>query len=188
MAEQTRKNSFVSWEGAFTPGELDSIEGLGDRLVREQAELAIKNGADERVRASGIAAISHSEATNPLFQRLAGIVRELNDKVYKFDVAGIEALRYTVYRGAEAGHYDWQIDYDPNTPQPRKLTLCLQLTEPTRYQGCDLQFQAGPRVGAAPKTRGTVIVFPSFFLHRVTPILSGTRKALTAWAVGPEFR
>lgn len=188
MAEQTRKNSFMVWEGAFTPGELDSIEDLGDRLAREQAELAIKNGADERARASGIATITPSEGTNALFKRMVGIVRELNEKVYKFDIAGIEALRYTVYRGAEAGHYDWQIDYDPNTPQPRKLTLCLQLSEPTRYQGCDLQFQAGPKVGAAPRTRGVVIAFPSFFLTRVTPVLSGTRKALVAWAVGPQFR
>jgi hypothetical protein len=26
------------------------------------------------------------------------------------------------------------------------------------------------------------------FLHRVTPIISGTRKALVIWATGPDFR
>ena len=35
---------------------------------------------------------------------------------------------------------------------------------------------------------GTVIAFPSYVLHRVTPIESGTRKALVIWVAGPEFR
>jgi predicted 2-oxoglutarate/Fe(II)-dependent dioxygenase YbiX len=39
-----------------------------------------------------------------------------------------------------------------------------------------------------PRTRGALIVFPWFFLHRVTPIVSGNRKALVAWATGPDFR
>jgi hypothetical protein len=38
------------------------------------------------------------------------------------------------------------------------------------------------------RTRGAIIAFPSFFPHRVTPIISGTRKALVVWATGPEFR
>ena len=50
------------------------------------------------------------------------------------------------------------------------------------------QFQVSHKVGMAPRTRGAVIAFPSFFLHRVTPIISGTRKALVVWATGPEFR
>jgi PKHD-type hydroxylase len=37
-------------------------------------------------------------------------------------------------------------------------------------------------------TRGAIIAFPSFFLHRVTPIVSGVRKALVIWATGPAFR
>ena len=72
--------------------------------------------------------------------------------------------------------------------KPRKLSLSVQLTDPSQYEGCDLQFQVSDKVGVAPRKRGTVIAFPSFFLHRVTPIISGTRKALVAWATGPEFR
>jgi PKHD-type hydroxylase len=40
----------------------------------------------------------------------------------------------------------------------------------------------------APRTRSAIIAFPSLFLHRVTPIVSGVRKALVIWATGPAFR
>jgi len=34
---------------------------------------------------------------------------------------------------------------------------------------------------------GSVIVFPSFLYHQVTPILSGTRKSLVAWFTGRPY-
>jgi hypothetical protein len=30
--------------------------------------------------------------------------------------------------------------------------------------------------------------FPSYMVHRVTPITSGTRKAIVAWVTGPGFK
>jgi PKHD-type hydroxylase len=51
-----------------------------------------------------------------------------------------------------------------------------------------LQFHGGRRIETAPKTRGTLIAFPSYVLHRVTPIISGTRKAVVVWTTGPRFR
>jgi PKHD-type hydroxylase len=38
------------------------------------------------------------------------------------------------------------------------------------------------------RARGTVIAFPSYVLHRVTPIIAGTRKSLVVWITGPKFR
>ncbi len=76
----------------------------------------------------------------------------------------------------------------PPTPEPRKLSLSLQLSDPARYQGCDLELSYGDGVQQAPRSRGTVIAFPSYVLHRVTPIASGTRKSLVIWASGPDFR
>jgi PKHD-type hydroxylase len=40
----------------------------------------------------------------------------------------------------------------------------------------------------ANKSRGTVTMFPSYLLHRVTPVTSGERYSLTIWAHGPAFR
>jgi predicted 2-oxoglutarate/Fe(II)-dependent dioxygenase YbiX len=48
--------------------------------------------------------------------------------------------------------------------------------------------EAGDGPYIAEGARGTVIAFPSYVLHRVTPIESGVRKALVVWVAGPEFR
>jgi hypothetical protein len=36
--------------------------------------------------------------------------------------------------------------------------------------------------------KGDAVIFPSFTLHRVTPVLSGIRIVLSAWISGPPLR
>ncbi len=92
----------------------------------------------------------------------------------------------------KAGHFDWHKDYgraaDNPGQEPRKLSLSIQLSDGADYEGCDLLVRSGNQIDTAPRRRGTVIAFPAYTLHRVTPITAGTRKSLVAWAYGPEFR
>ena len=60
----------------------------------------------------------------------------------------------------------------------RKLSFSLQLSDSSEYEGCDLEIHGGPSPLAAPRARGSLVAFPSYMMHRVTPIRSGTRKAL----------
>jgi PKHD-type hydroxylase len=181
----------VVCDNAFTPAELDRIESLGEALTQQQATLAgpgWREGGDARIRVAKTAWIAGTPQTKWLYDRIHGLMRTANDRVYQFDLHGFsEEFQYTVYHGAEGGHYDWHIDLGPRKMQ-RKLSLSLQLTDPACYEGCDLQFHAGRQIETAPRERGTAIVFPAFVLHRVTPIASGTRKALVVWAAGPKFR
>ena len=36
--------------------------------------------------------------------------------------------------------------------------------------------------------KGTLILFPSFQLHRIAPVTKGVRKSLVVWVLGPKFR
>ena len=120
-----------------------------------------------------------------LYERLAAICRTLN-RSWQFDLKGFsEAPQYMVYHGAQNSHFDWHIDQGPQPP--RKLSLTLQLTDPSGYEGGELQFHAG-NIITAPKGRGVVIAFPAYTLHRVTPVTKGTRKAIVAWICGPNFK
>jgi len=38
------------------------------------------------------------------------------------------------------------------------------------------------------RNRGTIIVFPSFLEHQVTPVTKGTRYSLVQWYSGPDWR
>lgn len=182
------KNPVTVLEDAFSPSELEAIESYGDRLTLHKAALQVPGQNDDAIRITRIARIAPAPETRMLFDRVAQVVRRLNEEVYRFDVRGLENLQYTVYHGAEGGHYAWHLDYAPDNPTPRKISLSIQLSDPAQYEGCDLQFQLSDQVAVAPRRRGAVISFPSFVLHRVTPIISGTRKVLVAWATGPDFR
>ena len=113
----------------------------------------------------------------------------LNTDIFRYDLYGLEkALQYTVYEGSEGGHYDWHVDTGPHNPEPRKISLSLQLSDPADYEGGRLVIEAGDGAYAAETRRGTIIAFPSYVLHRVTPTESGVRKSLVIWVAGPEFR
>ena len=167
------------------------IEAYGDRLTAEAATVfsdTPEGAVQGEVRITQTAWIPPCAESKWIYTRMQGVARALNDRVYQFDLSGFsDNLQYTIYHGAEGGHYDWHVDQGPLKTR-RKLSLSLQLTDPSRYEGCNLQFQAGNKIETAPRDRGAVIAFPSYVLHRVTPCLKGTRKAIVAWTTGPQFR
>lgn len=188
MASPQVMGSFVAWEDVFTPAELDAIEAHGDALLHEKAQIAVPGTDHDALRITRVAWIAHSSETALFYEKVAEVVRHLNANFYHFDVTGLENFQYTLYHGSEGGHYDWHIDYGGHNPRPRKISISIQLSEPQAYEGCELHLKAGNRIDIAPKKRGTIIAFPSFFLHRVTPVTAGTRKSLVVWAAGTPFR
>jgi PKHD-type hydroxylase len=87
----------------------------------------------------------------------------------------------------EGGHYDWHVDQGA-TERRRKLSLVLQLSPPSDYEGCELQIRSSNKIETVPRGRGELIAFPSYALHRVTPITAGIRRSLVIWCSGPRFR
>jgi PKHD-type hydroxylase len=184
--------ALVAWQGLFSDAELDALVRLGDSLALENAELSVGGQGYENIRRTLVAWVERKPETDALYRRMEEAVLALNARYFRFDLSGLADFQYALYGGLEGGHFDWHKDYgrDPADParEPRKLTLSLQLSDPSDYQGCELQVRAGNQIDVAPKARGTLVAFPANVLHQVTPILSGVRKSLVIWAVGPEFR
>lgn len=91
------------------------------------------------------------------------------------------------------------------TPDPmlvgmcRKLSVSINLSDSDDYEGGDMEFTDLPRTKQDKelntwtnkelfRQKGTVIVFPSFIRHRVTPVTKGTRYSAVAWINGPPLR
>ena len=92
--------------------------------------------------------------------------------------------------GAESeGHFVWHSDIgDGPVARKRKLTLVVQLSAPEAYEGGALEIMPDANILVANRMKGAATVFPSFVLHRVTPVTRGNRHSLTVWAHGPAFR
>jgi PKHD-type hydroxylase len=69
----------------------------------------------------------------------------------------------------------------------RKLSLVVQLSSPDEYEGGGLEIMASSEPVQVTKEKGLICAFPSFILHRVTPVTKGTRRTLVIWIAGPDF-
>ena len=76
----------------------------------------------------------------------------------------------------------------------RKISMTLNLNSPEDYEGGDLKFDFGisnpSRYHLCEEIRpqGSLIVFPSFLDHCVTPVTKGTRYSLVLWTLGAPWR
>jgi len=171
-------------DGAYSKAEVDRIEALGRELVFQQAKVATGAVNPER-RISRVAWLPNDARWGWLYQRMHAYVQQFNLH-YGFDVWGFqESMQFLEY--AEGGHFDWHVDAGVPGAAPRKLSFTLQLSDPASYDGGDLEVWGADRA-VVPRARGTLICFPSFVLHRVTPVTTGMRRAIVAWVTGEPFR
>jgi len=77
----------------------------------------------------------------------------------------------------------------------RKLSLTINLSKPEDYEGGNLKFDWGDhqknnRLYECKEIRpqGSLVVFPSFWYHQVTPVTKGKRHSLVCWVLGAPFR
>lgn len=79
----------------------------------------------------------------------------------------------------------WMTDNDRH----RKLSCIIHLTDPSEFEGCQLNVES--ESGDFPfevTTRGTVVWFPAMRTHWVTPITKGRRNSVVCWFEGPKWR
>lgn len=182
---------FVTWDDGFTTEEVERIRAYGDSLALTKAVIDQRSEKEDfgDIRQSKVGWISNNPDTNWLYDRLAFITRQLNAKFYNFDLFGFcEDMQYTTYDAQETGHYTWHVDMTETALAPRKFSLVVQLSDPAEYEGGDLQIFTQSVPIDVDKKKGLIAAFPSWALHRVTPITSGTRRSLVVWVCGPSFR
>jgi PKHD-type hydroxylase len=117
-------------------------------------------------------------------------VKSSNRTNFGFDIDWMNEIQFTEYHGDTNGKYDWHHDvfWDNPAPFDRKLSIVVQLSNPDEYTGGQFEFFGCPNPGVDFMRRGSVLIFPSFFMHRVLPVTSGVRHSLVSWIEGPKFR
>ena len=179
MTQEPVKQYFVVWPDIFTPAELDAIEEIGDTMMRV--------GQGAAPASTRLAWLERDERSAVVYDRLNALVPRINQQFYKFDVMALEKIQYGLFQGGEGPLLDWHMDYDERGAQSRKISVRIPLTDPSHYEGGEIELKVGAQLAVLPRTRGSVIAFPSYFLHRVAHITSGACNMLVTWAVGPEF-
>lgn len=136
--------------------------------------------------------------TQWMYDRLNAAIERHNNYAFNLDLTGIPYIQYAEYE--VGGHHDFHMDLAFDVPVTydyrineyfRKLTVVILLTQP------DVDFTGGEFLinmsmertpTYVPMVKGSVLLFPSYLLHKVNPVTSGLRKTLTTWVLGPKLK
>ncbi len=169
------------------------VEYATENYTPNEAIIGFENGKqDSSYRKSEIRWLN-SKSEKAIVDEIWHYANQVNRDSFDLDLRYVNEIQFTKYIGDPdtPGKYDWHHDVDWAEPRAfhRKLSLVFQLTDPTEYEGGEFQFDTTlPQLPKEAFSKGSVIVFPSFHRHRVTPVTSGIRHSLVTWVEGPHWR
>ena len=173
------------FEKGFSSKDVSKINNLTKKGSLQEA--SVLSGAGKNTRDSSIKWLTPDDKHSWIYDTLIHYIQEANS-IWKFDLhTVIDDIQYTEYRGG-GNHYDWHVDIGPGSISHRKVSVIVQLSDPSEYKGGELQINTGGQIKTIPQVKGSVTIFPSYLLHRVTPVTTGLRKSLVLWAGGNHYK
>ena len=210
-------NSDADWDGfnpswyfagdGFNSEEVDAIKKLKDVYSFKRGTTWGKTPetTNGEVRESEIFWIQQSIESEWIYNRMSWHINKANKEQYRFDIHSLEQIQYSRYKAPDVlgiedkigirshrdnnkqdPHYSWHADCGASSY--RKLSCVVQLTDKIDYEGGELETNDHKGSIIHGKEKGSIIIFPSFVIHRVHPVTSGIRESLALWVHGPTYR
>lgn len=126
-----------------------------------------------------------------LQDKIHQVVKIVNQGVFHFDIEGADdELKLIKYH--QGGFYGWHTDFNAGTCSVRKLVGIVQLTDPSEYEGGDVQFGIQDKDTkewyTMNKLKGSLTLFPAFLCHNVVPVSKGKRYVIQELFIGDHFK
>ena len=154
-----------NWEQSTVDTKKDITESERITGAKNQDDI------DKKIRTSDIVWTSEQW----IYDAIWPFMEEANKRAgWKYDITGAEGLQITRYKkgGFYCFHRDGKGDH---------------------YEGGEFQFATYNKEKceiSVPEVNkiGSIVVFPSYMEHGVSPVTKGTRHSLVAWFLGPPFK
>jgi PKHD-type hydroxylase len=178
------RTSWQMWSAELSDDIIKEIESRVDNTL----EAGVFNEGGSDIRSSRV---SWLDFHKDILELLYDYADQANRNAFHAHIYKKANIQYTEYHASEQGHYSTHHDIDWNRDDglDRKLSITVQLSDPTEYEGGEFYFSEvetpNPELS---KKKGTILVFPSYLQHEVKPITKGIRKSLVAWFEGPTWR
>ncbi len=168
----------------FSPTECAEIVHLAQTCQSEDAQVSLKEPeVAALIRSARISWVRHQQNSEWIFKRISNTIARINAKRWCYNLHSLHSLQFTKYELGD--HFQWHTDVGSGPESLRKLSFSIQLTDGRCYLGGNLQFRS-VKTTRASRVLGMATIFPSFLLHRVTPVWYGVRLSLVGWAQGFE--
>lgn len=189
LIKDIMKKEYHCYENAMP---MDMLIGVDTQLANE-IDPSIRDLAANTTKTADVGAVLWNTAKNYL-RNIEELIHFTNNMMFGFDLyrlTDLDSVNYNQYSSERSGEYDWHCDRNLTSAEKMfdlKLTAILNLSsEP--YEGGKFElFLNGPKHIQGLDSPGSILIFPSFIPHRVTPVTAGTRKTVSLWIPGPAFR
>jgi PKHD-type hydroxylase len=181
------------WESELSDEVVDGIVERCEKFEVIDAVVGSDNPDGEYDESMRISKVRWADDDSELKEMIWNYGQESNGAAFGFDIINKFNIQYTTYHGSDSGFYDWHRDnvWKKEGYYDRKISLIIQLTDPSEYEGGNFEFEIGGVGTVSPegfKKKGSIIAFPSFMKHRVTEVTKGKRNSIVSWIQGPHFR
>ena len=204
------QNYYYYFQKALTPRFCDELIKYG---ISKQEQLALTGNETNKKNLSqkDIKDLKKTRNSNITWLNDRWIYNEIQPYIHEANrLAGwnfnwdfSESCQFTKYKLNQ--FYDWHCDswakpYDKPEDKNshgkiRKLSMTINLNKPGEYDGGNLKFDHGPHAAGKRfheveeiRPQGSIIVFPSWAYHQVTPVTRGERYSLVLWSLGKPFK
>ena len=153
---------YIAFPNALTKEQCQEILDYTEGKWESAETVAKTKEISGRIRQSDVVWCTKQK----FFQMVDGLVNDANSVAdWNFQTDSIEDLQITRYK--KGGFFNYHADTNG-------------------FEGGEFEF-LGHQKPVETNGVGTVIIFPSYMVHRVRPIKNGTRYSLVAWICGEPF-
>ena len=181
----------------FTEADCDAI--VASAIDSQWREGGVGGRAEDQGEASVVGKVRScleqrlpvNQQTGAPLNKISLEISNVNASGWRFELNGFVAdyMPYLMrYPESMESHYDWHVDMGRSYAASRKLGFTIQLSDSADYDGGDLEFHNVEIDKESLRKKGTLAIFPTYWLHRVTPVTRGTRDVAVGWMHGPSYR
>ena len=174
----------------YSDSVCDRIIEEGKNLLIESAGVNVKEQEEYTLDQSyRQTEVGFFPKTNWVSELVQTAVYHANTGHYQAHLTDCEHVQFGIYN--EGAFYKAHRDYDLSCNHLRKMSITIQLTDPSEYEGGDFvlwDFYGNEQRNELWRGRGSILVFPSVLKHEVTKVTKGTRMSLVQWHSGPDWR
>jgi predicted 2-oxoglutarate/Fe(II)-dependent dioxygenase YbiX len=181
-------SNYFYWNKVLSTEEIKNINSLLDKHKKEKEPSHLKSNVAKKT--STVYPIKIKFLKEYLKKILNFYIIEANQHHYGYDIFNFNdenELHYNIYKKGE--EYEWHMDAEVLKNADVKLTVLINISD-NFFSGGEFNLLTTnkPTVVSELSESGSMIMFNSFFLHKVNPVTKGTRKTLTLFVKGPSFK
>lgn len=178
-------SDFYSWDSFL---KKEQIKKINTTINKNKIE-SIDKPAPNTIKTSKVEFVNWNIIKNDL-NNIYEDIKWANTEFFGYNLYEFgknDQVLYNEYNSKNQGEYAWHTDMSGNHIYDIKFTAIINIST-EKYEGGNFEIFAGqPSHIKILDNPGSVFLFKSYLLHRVTPVLSGVRKSIAMFLIGPRF-